>query len=70
MVGATSAVVLCRPGKQVHDACIRCCTGSEYNHTAIVIWCEGELQLLEATAYGVGVCPLEFYINSLHWARG
>ena len=54
-------------GKQVHDRPIRCCTASEYNHVAMAIFFEGELQLLEATQQGVGCCPLEFYINSMHW---
>ena len=54
-------------GKQVHDRLIRCCTASEYNHVAMAIFFEGELQLLEATQQGVGCCPLEFYINSMHW---
>lgn len=56
-------------GKEPHDCAIRCCTGSEYNHIALVLRRRGELVLFEANAFGVGVCPLEFYIQSYYWTR-
>lgn len=56
-------------GKAPHDCVIRCCTASEYNHIALVVQRRGELVLFEATAFGVGICPLEFYINSFYWTR-
>ncbi len=52
--------VLLFRGRRAADCLIRCCTRSEYNHVAIVTRFCGELQLLEATALGVGRCPLEF----------
>ena len=56
-------------GKQVHDAVIRCCTRSSYNHVALVVNVGNELQLFESTAVGVIVCPLEFYMNSYYWTH-
>ena len=57
-------------GKQIHDAVIRCCTGSTYNHVAMVVRAsDGELELFEAAALGVGKVPLEFYINSYYWSH-
>ena len=57
-------------GKQIHDAVIRCCTGSEYNHVAMVVKdAYGELELFEAAALGVAKVPLEFYINSYYWTH-
>ena len=56
-------------GHQIHDAAIRCCTGSEYNHVAIVVNNGGELELFEASAAGVMCVPLEFYINSYYWSH-
>eukprot|EP00966_Prymnesium_polylepis_P263085 6076506-Prymnesium_polylepis.1 len=50
------------------DAIIRCCTNAEYNHCALVVNIDNELQLFESTAMGVGRCPLEFYINSFYWS--
>ena len=56
--------------RQVHDKVIRCCTGSEFNHVAMVVKnLDGELELFEATALGVGRVPLEFYINSYYWSH-
>ena len=54
-------------GKAPHDCVIRCCTNSSFNHVAMVVRVRGELQLFEATMAGVGVCPLEFYIDSYWW---
>ena len=39
--------VLIFRGKKPHDAMIRFCTGSEYNHVGIVVEVQGELELGE-----------------------
>ena len=54
-------------GHRLNDRVIRCCTRSEYNHVAMVIENDGELELFESGGAGVGVCPLEFYINAYYW---
>ena len=56
-------------GRALHDAVIRCCTRSSYNHVAMVVSVGGELHLFESTVCGVGLCPLEFYINSYYWTQ-
>ena len=57
-------------GKHVHDSVIRCCTGSEINHVAMIVRTHtGELELFEAGALGVAQIPLEFYINSYYWSH-
>jgi hypothetical protein len=57
-------------GKHMHDSVIRCCTGSEINHVAMVVRTHtGELELFEAGALGVAQIPLEFYINSYYWSH-
>jgi hypothetical protein len=57
-------------GKHFHDAMIRCCTRSEWNHVGMVVrTASGELELFEASALGVGRVPLEFYINSYYWSH-
>ncbi|KAL1503965.1 hypothetical protein AB1Y20_010382 [Prymnesium parvum] len=55
-------------GTRMPDRLIRCCTNAEYNHVALVVRADNELQLFEATALGVGRCPLEFYVNSFYWS--
>ena len=54
-------------GKRAVDAGMRWFMKSEYNHSALVVNVHGELQLFEATASGVGCCPLEFYVNAFYW---
>ena len=56
-------------GKRMHDGLIRCCTRSEFNHVAMIVEVDGELEMFEATAMGVGQVPLEFYINSFYWSH-
>ena len=56
-------------GKKLDDMAIRCCTQSEFNHIAIIIRRQGELELLEATGGGVSTCPLEFYVEAWYWSH-
>ncbi len=56
-------------GYDLGARCIRCCTRSEYNHVALVVRRRNELVLFEATDFGVGVCPLEFYMNAYYYTR-